>query len=106
MRVPSFALAPLAAAAVLAGCESSNSLRTSNGGSAQPAAVAASAGSADAPHLYSGFGNYTRKVTTNSRDAQKWFDQGMQLLYGFNHDEAIRSFREAARLDPGCAMAW
>ena len=55
--------------------------------------------------LYDGFGSYHRAVTTSSPEAQRWFDQGMQLLYGFNHDEAIRSFEEAARVDPGCAMA-
>ncbi|MHC4947907.1 MAG: tetratricopeptide repeat protein [Planctomycetota bacterium] len=56
--------------------------------------------------LYPGFGRYHRAVRTESAEAQKWFDQGMQLLYGFNHDEAIRSFREAAWADPDCAMAW
>jgi tetratricopeptide (TPR) repeat protein len=56
--------------------------------------------------LYPGFGTYQRRVTTASPQAQRWFDQGMQLLYGFNHDEAIRSFREASHLDPNCAMAW
>lgn len=56
--------------------------------------------------LYDGYGGYHREVTTSSADAQRWFDQGLQLVYGFNHDEAIRSFREAARLDPDCAMAW
>lgn len=55
--------------------------------------------------LYEGFGNYARPITTTSPEAQRWFDQGMQLLYGFNHDEAIRSFARAAELDPGCAMA-
>lgn len=60
----------------------------------------------DGAKLYEGFGNYTRKVTTSSPDAQEWFDQGMQLLYGFNHDEAIRSFTRAAAIDPDCAMAW
>jgi tetratricopeptide (TPR) repeat protein len=45
-------------------------------------------------------------VTTRSADAQKWFNQGIQLLYGFNHDEAIRSFEMAAQRDPSCAMAW
>lgn len=57
-------------------------------------------------HLYEGFGGYTRSVRTSSPEAQVWFDQGIQLLYGFNHDEAIRSFQEAARLDPDCLMAW
>ena len=37
---------------------------------------------------------------------QAYFDQGVRLLFGFNHAEAIRSFREAARLDPDCAMCW
>lgn len=55
---------------------------------------------------YAGFGNYTRAVTTNSPEAQRWFNQGIQLLYGFNHDEAIRSFAMAAEIDPDCAMAW
>ena len=56
--------------------------------------------------LYDGFGNYTREVTTRSPEAQKWFDQGMQLLYGFNHDEAIRSFARAAAIDSDCPMAF
>ncbi len=57
-------------------------------------------------NLYQGFTGYNRKITTNSAEAQRWFDQGIQLLYGFNHDEAIRSFEKAAELDPSCAMAW
>lgn len=56
--------------------------------------------------LYPGFEGYSRKVTTRSPEAQRWFDQGIQLLYGFNHDEAIRSFEKAAEIDPSCAMAW
>jgi tetratricopeptide (TPR) repeat protein len=56
--------------------------------------------------LYDGFGNYQRQVTTDSAEAQMWFNQGIQLLYGFNHDEAIRSFQKAADIDPDCAMAW
>lgn len=56
--------------------------------------------------LYEGFGNYERPMTTESAEAQAWFDQGMQLLYGFNHDEAIRSFKSAAKADPSAAMPW
>ena len=56
--------------------------------------------------LYEGFDNYSRKVTTSSPQAQQFINQGMQWLYGFNDDEAIRCFREAARLDPECAFAW
>jgi tetratricopeptide (TPR) repeat protein len=62
--------------------------------------------SATGARLYEGYGGYAREVTTASADAQHWFNQGLQLVYGFNHDEAIRSFREAAQLDPTCAMAW
>lgn len=64
--------------------------------------------SADQPatNLYPGFDGYSRKVTTNSEEAQCWFNQGIQLLYGYNHDEAIRSFEKAGEVDPSCAMAW
>lgn len=60
----------------------------------------------DPPPLYEGLGTHGRKVTTTSPDAQKYFDQGLAFMNAFNHDEAIRSFREATRLDPECAMAW
>lgn len=56
--------------------------------------------------IYPGLSAYARTITTDSAEAQRWFDQGIQLLYGFNHDEAIRSFEKAAQLDPSCAMAW
>ncbi|MBX3405234.1 MAG: hypothetical protein KF869_00610 [Phycisphaeraceae bacterium] len=45
-------------------------------------------------------------LTTSSRQARAYFEQGLALVYGFNHDEARRSFREAARLDPEFAMAY
>jgi len=57
-------------------------------------------------HLYAGFGDYHLQISTNSVSAQLWFDQGMQLLYGFNHDEAIRSFEGGAAQDPLAAMPW
>jgi tetratricopeptide (TPR) repeat protein len=56
--------------------------------------------------LFDGLGSQGRKVTTSSADAQKYFDQGLCFLYAFNHDEAIRSFRRAAAIDPNCAMTW
>ena len=56
--------------------------------------------------LFEGLGTFERKATTKSPDSQKYFTQGLCFLYAFNHDEAIRSFREAGRLDPKCAMAW
>jgi len=55
--------------------------------------------------LYEGLGDYSRKITTENAKAQRYFDQGLALLHGFNHRGAIRSFQEAARLDPQCAMA-
>ena len=58
-----------------------------------------------APEL-SGLGTLHVPVATPIPRAQRFFDQGMRLLYAFNHTEAIRAFREAARLDPGFAMAY
>lgn len=49
---------------------------------------------------------YHREITTRSKDAQHWFDQGLVLYYGFNHEAAIASFKRASELDPECAMAW
>lgn len=51
-------------------------------------------------------GQFHRPVTTKSPQAQRYFNQGLALLFSFDHDNAIRSFQEAARLDPECAMAW
>ena len=56
--------------------------------------------------VLSGLGTWSTKVTTSNPRAQAFFDQGLRLTYGFNHAEAIRAFREAARLDPDCAMAY
>lgn len=47
-----------------------------------------------------------RPVTTDSAEAQAFFDQGLALTYGFNHDEAARSYARAAELDPECAMCF
>jgi hypothetical protein len=56
--------------------------------------------------FFDGLGGYTRKVTTQSALAQRYFDQGLAFLYGFNHFQAERSFRAACEIDPKCAMAW
>ena len=61
---------------------------------------------ASATPLFKGLSNWTHKVTTSSPEAQQYFDQGLRLIYGFNHDEASRSFKEAAQIDPNCAMAY
>jgi hypothetical protein len=75
---------------------------------AQNSAHAAHGQGADAarPVLYDTLGSYSHKITTNSPEAQRWFDQGLRLVYGFNHHEGQRAFREAARLDPACAMCY
>ncbi|MDA1068429.1 MAG: hypothetical protein O3C43_18240 [Verrucomicrobia bacterium] len=56
--------------------------------------------------LYEGFGDYVRPISTTSSEAQALFNQGIQLMYGFNHDEAIRSFHLAAEADPNAAIPW
>jgi tetratricopeptide (TPR) repeat protein len=53
-----------------------------------------------------GLGPYTRPITTSSHEAQRYFDQGVQLLYAFTPSNAARSFREAWKRDPSCAMCY
>ena len=54
--------------------------------------------------LYDNLGTHHYRITTSVPLAQRYFDQGLRLYYAFNHQEAIRAFEEAARLDPQCAM--
>ena len=54
--------------------------------------------------LFDNLGDFHREISTRSDEAQKYFDQGMVLYFGFNHEEAARAFEQAATLDPGCAM--
>ncbi|MEK6674172.1 MAG: hypothetical protein AABZ47_00790 [Planctomycetota bacterium] len=75
----------------LAGCHSA-SVRLAPGHSKVP--------------FFKGLGKHHRPVSTTSPQAQRYFDQGLLFTFAFNHDEAIRSYKEAARLDPNCAMAW
>ncbi|MBX2913674.1 MAG: hypothetical protein KF856_00245 [Cyclobacteriaceae bacterium] len=56
--------------------------------------------------LMENLGKYGMKITTSSERAQLFFNQGLNLYYGFNHLEAYRSFKEVARLDTACAMAY
>jgi tetratricopeptide (TPR) repeat protein len=55
--------------------------------------------------LFEGLGSYSRKMTTDSAQTQRYFNQGLAFYHGFNQGAAIRSFQEAVRLDPKCAMA-
>ncbi|HEY0323926.1 MAG TPA: hypothetical protein VGC66_23465 [Pyrinomonadaceae bacterium] len=56
--------------------------------------------------LLAGLGNHHHAVKTSSPQAQRFFDQGLRLVYAFNHEEAVRSFKRAAELDPQMAMAY
>jgi tetratricopeptide (TPR) repeat protein len=53
-----------------------------------------------------GWGDYTYKITTASDSAQFYFNQGLNMYYSYHMSESVASFREAARFDPGCAMAY
>ncbi|SPP64582.1 conserved exported hypothetical protein [Nitrospira lenta] len=61
---------------------------------------------ADSVPLFTDLGTLRHPITTTSEQAQHYFDQGLRLVYAFNHEEAIRSFEAAARLDPTAAMAY
>ena len=50
-------------------------------------------------------GPYSRKVTTTSADAQRWFDRGLNWCFGYHHEEAVACFEKALEADPNCAMA-
>lgn len=56
--------------------------------------------------LFSGTGPHTRPVATNSAKTRQFLNQGLNFMFAFNHGEAKRSFRIAAKYDPNCAMAW
>ena len=74
----------------------------------QTGAVAAPPATLDAwardAQLFAGLGSFHRQIKSTSDQAQQYFDQGMRLMWAFNHDEASRSFARAAQLDPRCAM--
>ncbi|PSF37725.1 hypothetical protein C7H19_09255 [Aphanothece hegewaldii CCALA 016] len=56
--------------------------------------------------LFQKLGNHHHPISSQSKLAQKYFDQGITLAYGFNHAEAARSFTEAAKIDPNCAICY
>lgn len=73
-----------------------------------PIALAADPATAETPiaPLLEGLGDHHFPITTQVPESQIFFDQGLRLTYAFNHSEALRAFKEAARLDPGNAMAY
>jgi hypothetical protein len=56
--------------------------------------------------LFENLGSLHHQITTNSDLAQKFFDQGLRLVYAFNHEEALAAFTEASRLDPDAPMPY
>jgi len=83
----------------------SNAAEVAERPAAEPA-QRADAGSDSSAQLFEGMGPHRRRITTDSPQAQRYFDQALVWTYAFNHDEAIRSFKQAANLDDRCAMAW
>src|SRR5437764_12110460 len=56
--------------------------------------------------LYKGLGTWRHPIATKSAEAQRFFDQGLALLYGFNRYEALRSFKRASELDGAAVMPY
>lgn len=79
----------------LAGCQSVPMHRSDRAAAGEPKA-----------QLFVGLGDHSRPTSTGVPEAQAYFDQGLTWAYGFNHDEAVRSFTRAAELDPSFAAAW
>src|SRR5688572_26208940 len=73
---------------------------------AVPAITRAGAGAGADEPLFEGLGNYSRKVTAASPEAEKYVQQGLKFYYGFVHGAALRSFEQAVKLDPNCAMGY
>ncbi|HWT41690.1 MAG TPA: hypothetical protein VN152_03520, partial [Sphingopyxis sp.] len=69
-------------------------------------AIAAPASAGKTIPLYPDLAASPFPVSTRAPQARRYFSQGLILTYGFNHAGAVRSFREAQRLDPECAMCW
>lgn len=87
-------------AAVLLGCAVPSSATES------AAAPVSQMHQSDTVPFYTDLGSHHKRISTKVSAAQQYFDQGLRLVYGFNHAEAIRSFTRAADIDPGCAMCY
>jgi len=94
-------------AALALGCAATASAQHAHDGH-DPRVLATDPSAATAPvaPVLSGLGPVHHPVTTGSERAQDFFDQGLRLTYAFNHQEALRAFKEAIRLDPDCAMGY
>src|SRR5262245_46414463 len=69
-----------------------------------PPAASANAPPSQTPRLIEGLGPHHHPIATKNAEAQRYFDQAMSLVFGFNHEEAVRSLARAAELDPNAAM--
>src|SRR5687768_6324924 len=79
--------------------------RASDLGAGQgPGPVAQLPPGANVSPLFGNLGSHSHRITTSSELAQRYFDEGLNLVFGFNHAEAIRSFKDAITVDPSCAM--
>lgn len=101
-------LACVLAAVLLSACASSSGQRSSDQRSSrQPSGGQPTAKSTDqgGTPLFDNLGTLQHPISTSSPKAQKYFDQGLRLVFAFNHEEAVNSFNEAVKLDPNAAMA-
>ena len=96
----------LVIAILAAGVLYTRSLRSPDAPTAAPVTPAPAPDQIIGATLLDGLGNYSFAVTSKNPEVQRWFDQGLMLTFGFNHDAAERSFLRATQLDPDCAMCW
>jgi len=98
----------VAVAALVAGVFYTRSLRSPAEPPATPIATSPTPAASAMPGatLLAGLGNLHFEITTREPEVSRWFDQGLMLAYGFNHDASERSFLRATELDPTCAMCW
>ncbi|MBS0374012.1 MAG: hypothetical protein JSR73_05500 [Proteobacteria bacterium] len=92
----------------LAACQRTSTPASSGGATAHamPPLPASTAAWAEGAALLEDVGTAHRPVATRSAEAQRYFDQGLRLMWAFNHDEATRSFAKAAALDPDCGSCY
>ena len=73
---------------------------------AAAALVSVTSSPADTVVLFDDLGEHHYEISTTNPVAQQYFDQGLRLMWGFNHAEAIRAFDQAAKVDPQCAICY